>query len=93
MSRVKTLCPVNRATGKITVYTRRDHMTEPKRTRQLSGVNSLRALEFLVDHPIGLGITEMSRELEMDGSQCQRPPLGRIRHEDGLDRAAISGLL
>ena len=38
----------------------------------MSGVNSLRALELLVDHPTGLGITEMSRKLEMDGAQCHR---------------------
>ena len=51
-------------------------MTAPKRTRQLSGVNSLRALALLVDHPTGLGITEMSRKLEMDGAQCHRPVNG-----------------
>ena len=80
MSEVETLCPVSRATGKVTVYTRRDHMTEPKRTRQLSGVNSLRALELVVEHPTGLGITEMSRKPEMGGAQCHRPVSGlRVR--------------
>lgn len=40
--------------------------------RNPTGVNSLRILELLVDHPDGLGLTDMSRSLDMDPAQLHR---------------------
>lgn len=50
-------------------------MTKPGKqagTRNLSGVNAVRMLELLVDHPDGLGISEVAHELAMDTAQAHR---------------------